>query len=179
MGQRPGQLQLGPAVRLHNGQADGSTLAVAVHAGWELGEGALRHGPVLGVSFQDTQLDAYAENGGGATALDHAQTDVQSLVGRVGWQLRIDGGHLQPYARVTWDKEFEDEPVQARARLQSQPLLGDYRLPGLAFDSQYGTAVVGARMQLAGLQANVGLIGTFGASASGQTSVFASVSGSF
>jgi outer membrane lipase/esterase len=173
------QINLGPAKRSHRGQADGSNLAVGVNAGWEFNHGALHHGPVLGVSYQDTTLEGYAEQGGGATALTYADTDVQSFVGRLGWQLRIAADGFQPYARVTWDNEFEDAPSQARAHLQSQPQLGDFRVPGMAFDSEYGTAVVGARFKLLGLDANVGMSGTFGASESGQTGVFANLSGSF
>lgn len=173
------QINLGPAKRIHQGQADGSNVAVAVNAGWEFGQGVLRHGPVLGVSYQDTTLEGYAEKGAGATALAYADTDVQSFVGRAGWQVRIAADAFQPYARVTWDNEFEDKPAQARAHLQSQPGLGDFRVPGMAFDSEYGTAVVGARFNVFGLDANVGMTATFGASASGQTGVFASVGGRF
>lgn len=173
------QVNLGPARRVHAGSADGSNLSAALNAGWEFGQGALRHGPVLGVSYQDIDLDGYAESGAGATALAYGDVSMQSLVGRVGWQFRIEGSGLQPYARLTWDKEFEDDAIQGRAMLQSQPGLGYYRVPGIAFDSDYGTAIVGARMQAGGLDLNLGMAATAGASQTTETSVFLTVGGSF
>lgn len=173
------QVNLGPAKRLHNGQADGSNLSVAFNAGWEFGQGALRHGPVIGASWQQIEFDGYAESGAGATALAYADVAMDSLVGRLGWQLRIEGEGLQPYARITWDKEFEDDVIQGRAMLQSQSQMGYYRVPGIAFDSQYATAIVGARTHLGGLDVNLGLSATAGASGAKETSAFLSLGGQF
>ena len=173
------QVNLGPAQRVHSSSTDGTNLAVAVNVGWEFGEGALRHGPVVGVSYQDIELDGFAEAAGTATALGFADTQMTSFVGRVGWQVNIDGGHFQPYARVTWDTEFEDEPEQARAMLLSQPGMGYYRTPGVAFDTEYGTAVTGARFNVGSLQANMGVSATFGASGGGDISAFATIGGSW
>ena len=173
------QINLGAAKRLHSGSSDGTNLAVAVNVGWEFGEGALRHGPVVGVSYQDIELDAFNETGGTASALGYGRTEMNSFVGRVGWQVNIDGGQIQPYARVTWDTEFEDKPEQARAMLLSQQELGYYRVPGVAFDSEYGTAVTGARFNLGSLHTNVGVSATFGHSGGGDIGVFATVGGSW
>lgn len=91
-----------------------------------------------------------------ATALGYDRQNVDSTVGRVGWQARFDGGTVKPYVQVTYDHEFEDTK-QASAWLQTLPELGSYRVPGLDFDKNYATAVLGARMDLFGLQGNVGL----------------------
>ena len=74
LGQRPGQLQPArlrhrsrrrssarPRAR-HHGSADGSNLSVGVSAGWEFGDGALRHGPVLSVLSQQIDVDGFAES---------------------------------------------------------------------------------------------------------------------
>jgi outer membrane autotransporter barrel domain len=91
------------------------------------------------MTLQDISLDGYAEAGGGSTALSYGDQDANSLVGRVGWQLRVEGDRLQPYARLTWDHEFE-KPEQASAMLQSLPVAGSYTVPGLNLDRDYGTA---------------------------------------
>ena len=173
------QVNLGPAQRSHRGSTDGTNLAVAVNVGWEFGEGALRHGPVVGVTYQDISLDGFAEKAANATALGYADTELNSFVGRVGWQMAFDGGQVQPYARLTWDTEFEDDTTQARAMLLSQSQLGYYRTPGVAFDTDYGTALAGARFAVGGLHANVGMSTTFGVSGRSDTSVFASFSGNW
>src|SRR5690606_4392800 len=46
------QVPIGPALRVHRGSTDGSNLTAALHAGWRMGEGALSHGPVLGLVAQ-------------------------------------------------------------------------------------------------------------------------------
>lgn len=80
--------------------------------------------------------------------------------------------------QVTYDHEFEDTK-QASAWLQTLPELGSYRVPGLDFDKNYATAVLGARMDLFGLQGNVGLSTTAAQKRARDASIFATVSGSF
>jgi len=173
------QVNLGPARRIHGGDTTGENLTAAFLAGWEFGaDNALRHGPVLGMTWQDISIDGYAEAGGGSTALSYADQDASSLVGRVGWQLRLEGDRLQPYARLTWDHEFE-KPSQASATLQSLPVAGSYKVPGLGLERDWGTAVVGTRLQLGGLEANVGLSSTLAVSGQSDTSAFVTVGGRF
>ena len=173
------QVNLGPAKRVHGGDTKGENLTAAFLAGWDFGgDNALRHGPVLGMTWQDISIDGYAEAGGGSTALTYADQDASSLVGRVGWQLRIDGDRVQPYARLTWDHEFE-KPQQASATLQSLPVAGSYKVPGLGLERDWGTAVLGSRLQLGTLEANVGLSSTFAVSGQSDVSVFATVGGRF
>ena len=44
--------------------------------------------------------------------------------------------HLHPYARVTWDREFEDAPDEAFAQSQSMPGTLPYAVPGMEHDEQ-------------------------------------------
>ncbi|PAL01968.1 hypothetical protein B8W90_13350, partial [Staphylococcus hominis] len=66
------------------------------------------------------------------------------------------GGSVKPYVQVTYDHEFEDGK-QASAWLQTMPDVGMYKVPGLEFDKNYATAVLGARMSMFGLNSNVGM----------------------
>ena len=173
------QVNLGPAKRVHAGDTKGESLTAAFQAGWEFGgDNALRHGPLLGMTWQDISIDGYAEAGGGSTALSYADQDASSLVGRLGWQLRIVGDRVQPYARLTWDHEFE-KAEQASATLQSLPVAGSYSVPGLGLDRDWGTAVLGSRLQLGSLEANVGLSSTFAVSGQSDISAFATIGGRF
>ena len=56
------KLQLGQATRVHSGSADGSNLTAAINAGWNFGNGALQHGPVLSVVSQQIDVDGYKES---------------------------------------------------------------------------------------------------------------------
>ena len=97
------KVHLGPATREHKGSPEGSNLTAALNAGYEFGqEGSFRHGPVAAVIWQQVKLDGYEESNPSATALGYGNQDVDSTVGRIGWQARFDGA-LDPsalYARL-------------------------------------------------------------------------------
>ena len=173
------KLQLGPATRIHTGSPEGSNLTAALNTGYEFGsEGGFRHGPVAAVIWQKVKLDGYAESNPSASALGYGDQDLDSTVGRVGWQARFDGGSVKPYMQVTYDHEFEDSK-QASAWLQSMPDVGMYKVPGLEFDRNYATAVLGARLNLWGLNSNIGMSTTTLQKRARDVSLFASLSGSF
>ena len=174
------KVQLGPATREHTGSPDGSNLSAALNAGYEFGqEGGFRHGPVAGVVWQQVKLDGYVESNASATALGYGEQDVDSTVGRIGWQARFDGGNVRPYAQVTWDHEFEDGTAQASAWLQTMASTGEYKVPGLQFDRNYATAVLGARLKLWGLDSNIGVSTTTAQKSARDATLFASFGGSF
>src|SRR3546814_869300 len=132
---------LGQSTRVHRADVDGSNVSFGVNGGWEFGDGALRHGPVLGVLAQKIEIDGFAESDPQlSTSLAYPEQSFDSVIGSAGWQLRYDGAHMQPYARATVDREFEDHPGQAFARLQSMPGTMDYAVPGVGFDDQIGRA---------------------------------------
>ncbi len=173
------KVQLGPATREHKGSPDGSNLTVAINAGYEFGQaGGFRHGPVAAVIWQKVKLDGYVESNASATAFGYGDQDLDSTVGRIGWQARFDGGTVQPYVQVTYDHEFEDGK-QASAWLQTMSGAGMYKVPGLEFDRNYATAVLGARLTLWGLNSNIGLSTTTMQKSARDATVFASFGGSF
>jgi outer membrane lipase/esterase len=175
------QVPLGPALRTHTGSTDGSNLTLAVHGGWEFGEGSLRHGPVLGVTAQRIEIDGFAESDPGlSTSLAYPDQSFDSLVGSAGWQVSYAiTSHLQPYARFTVDREFEDAASQAFARSQSIAGSLAYAVPGVDYDQSYSTLTFGARTQLFGLDANIGSSLNIGQKGGKHAMVFATVGAGF
>jgi outer membrane lipase/esterase len=172
------EVQLGAATRRHGGSPDGSNLTAALNAGYELGEGSFKHGPVVGLTWQKTKLDGYEESGSNSSALGYNDQDVDSLVGRIGWQARLDDVAVRPYVQVTYDHEFED-PKEASAWLQSMPEVGTYYVPGLNLDRNYATVVLGARTGVWGLQSNFGITTTTAQKTARDATVFVNFGGSF
>ena len=173
------QVNLGPAKRIHSGSPEGSNRTAALNAGYEFGrEGGFRHGPVAGVVWQKTKLDGYEESNRSATALGYADQEVDSTVGRLGWQARWDAGRVHPYIHATYDHEFE-EGHQASAWLQTMADVGQYKVPGLHHDKDYATVVLGARFSLWGLHSNIGVSTVAGQNDVAESTLFASFSGSF
>lgn len=174
-------VNLGPATRIHSGSPDGDNLSIGASAGWNFGHGALSHGPVLSVLSQQISIDGYAETDPTlSTSLAYPQQDFDSLVGSVGWQASYAiNDHLQPYAKLTYDREFEDAPAQAFAQAQSMPGTLPYAVPGLAFDETYGTMVFGVRSKLLGLDANAGASLTVGQKGGNDATFFLSIGSKF
>ncbi|GAB3347935.1 autotransporter domain-containing protein [Lysobacter tyrosinilyticus] len=172
---------LGPVVRRHSGSADGENLSAGISAGWEFGEGALRHGPVVSVLAQRIDIDGYAENHPEqSTSLAYADQSFDSMISSVGWQASYAiNDHLKPYARLTADHEFEDQDKEVFAQLQSMPNTAPYAVPGVKFDQSYATLTFGTRTKLFGLDANMGASVTTGQKNADHATVFVTVGGGF
>ena len=172
---------LGRLTRVHRGDVDGSNVSIGLDAGYEFGQGALRHGPVVGVLAQRIEIDGFAESDPAlSTSLAYPDQEFDSLVGTAGWQLRyVASPAFTPYARLTIDREFEDHPEEVFASLQSMPDAAPYAVPGVAFDDTYGTATFGVRTQLFGLDANVGASLTAGQDDAHHTSAFLTIGKGF
>ena len=174
------KVRLGPATRTYSSDTDGDNVAAAVNAGWNFGDGAFRHGPVLGLLAQRIEIDGFAEERPEeSTSLAFPNQEFDSLIGSAGWQLSYDAGTLQPFARLTWDREFEDVPEQAWAQSQSVAGSLPYAVPGVAFDDSYGTLTFGTRARLWGLDLLGGSSVTVGQDGGNDASVFLSLRGMF
>ncbi|GGK12995.1 autotransporter domain-containing protein [Luteimonas terricola] len=175
------QVPLGPALRTHSGSTDGSNITLALQGGWEFGEGAMRHGPVLGVVAQRIEVDGFNESDPTlSTSLAYLDQEFDSTVGSAGWQLAYTiHDHLAPYARITMDREFEDEAGQAFARSQSIAGSLPYAVPGVEYDQSWVTLTFGARTRLFGMDANIGASLNNGQKGGKHAMVFASVGAGF
>jgi outer membrane lipase/esterase len=175
------EIWLGPVKRSHEGSPDGNNLSFGVNAGMNFGEGKVKHGPVIGLLSQRIDVDGYRENNPTlSTALAYPDQSFDSLIGSIGWQATFElSDHMAPYAKVTFDREFEDYAEQAFARSLSVSGSLPYAVPGLEFDDSYGTALIGARTELFGLDANIGLSATLGQTDGTDATVFANFGKSF
>jgi outer membrane lipase/esterase len=174
-------VQLGPATRMHAGSPDGTNISAGLAGGWRFGAGALSHGPVLAVLSQRIEVDGYTESSDASnqsSALAYPEQSFDSLVGSAGWEVGFTGGALRPYARATWDREFEDAPEEAFATSQSIPGALPWAVPAHRFDDEYATVLVGARTAVLGLDADLGLMTTVQNNGN-DTTVFATVGGRF
>ncbi|MCL1635372.1 autotransporter domain-containing protein [Luteimonas sp. SX5] len=175
------KVNLGPATRTHSGSPDGDNLSIGIDAGWEFGDGALRHGPVIGLLSQRIDVDGYAESQPAlSSSLAFPEQNYDSLIGSAGWQASYAiNDHVKPYAQLTYDREFEDYAEEAFARAQSLPGTGTYAVPGLDFDRDYGTLVLGVQSAVFGLDANIGASVTVGQEEGNNASVFATLGKGF
>ncbi|HHW4678329.1 MAG TPA: autotransporter outer membrane beta-barrel domain-containing protein [Xylella sp.] len=154
------ELPLGPATRVHQGSPNGSNLTAALNASYEMGEGQLRYGSVAGLIWQKTKLDGHTEQNTSASALGYPDQRLNSMLGRIGGQMRWERGVVNPYLQVSYDHEFKKKQSEAKAWLQTMPEVGMYSVPGLNFNRNYASIVLGARANIRNLQSNFGLTTT-------------------
>jgi outer membrane lipase/esterase len=174
------EVVLGDVVRRHSGSPDGTNLSVGASAGYEFGEGAFRHGPVVSILSQTIEMDGYSESNVSSTALAYPDQDFDSLIGSAGWQVSYAiNDHLKPYGRLTVDREFEDPADEVFAQSLSLPGTLPYAVPGLETDDSYGTLLMGARTRLFGLDADLGVNTTVNQAGGTNTTAFMTLSGSF
>ena len=175
------RVNLGTATRVHTGSPGGDNLSVGGNMGWNFTHGALTHGPVIGLLSQQITVDGYAESEPNlSTSLAFPEQNFDSLIGSVGWQASYEiNEHLVPFAKFTWDREFEDAQEQVYAQAQSIPDSLPYAVPGLAFDDSYGTLTFGIRSKLMGLDVVTGSNVSVGQAGGNDYSTFITVGGRF
>ena len=174
-------VQLGPATRTHHGSTNGRNISAGINAGWDFTSGNWRNGPIASVLSQHIRVDDFREdNATQSTSLAYPQQTYNSLIGSLGWRVNYSGNaHLRPYAQVTWDREFTRSPDEAFAQMQALPGTMPYAVPIGQTDRSYATVVVGARTQVFGLDANVGVTATAAQRDGNNATVFATLGSSF
>lgn len=173
-------VKLGNAVRTYAGNPNGENFSFGGGIGWNFRNGALQHGPVLTALWQNIKVDGYAENSMQSTALTYPNQRFHSTIVSAGWQGSYTiNDHLVPYAKITWDRELENQPAQVWAQANSLPGALPYAVPGLEFDRGYGTLMFGVRSKVLGLDVTTGSSMTFNQRGGGDSSVFITLGGSF
>ncbi|HLM53541.1 MAG TPA: autotransporter domain-containing protein, partial [Pseudoxanthomonas sp.] len=174
------EVVLGAATRRHGASTDGTNLSAGISAGFEFGDGAFRHGPVVSLLSQSIEIDGFTEGNPNSTALVYSDQEVDSLIASAGWQASYAiNDSVRPYARVTYDRELENPAEQVFAQVQTLPGVAPYAVPGLDLDRKYATVLLGARARAFGLEADIGLTSTVGQNSARDVTAFITLGGSF
>ncbi|MFD0893921.1 autotransporter domain-containing protein [Luteolibacter ambystomatis] len=93
--------------------------ATSFQALWTVGytfdTGTFRHGPFLGLEYQNVDVDGFTV--GGPFPVGVGDYSVDSLRGLIGYRIRGDCGTFRPYASIAYAHEFEDGGNSASAFL--------------------------------------------------------------
>ena len=104
-------VQLGPAIRSHEGETDGNYVAGRVTAAFDLVTfGGIAIGPDLAAQYDRVRIAGYAETGGLSTAATFGKQEIESLTGRFGAGVRtVPGEPVRFFARAGYEREFDDD----------------------------------------------------------------------
>ena len=137
---------LGQGSRTENGSTHGTHFMGRILGGYWLNYGNWIHGPFARVTYQQAKVDAWSETGTSSTAMTFGEQKRNSLVSSLGWQANGNLGWGRPWARVTWEKDYDNDDRTVRAGLVSMP--GTFALPVFKPDDNYILFNVGVSGEL-------------------------------
>jgi outer membrane lipase/esterase len=145
-------IQFGPNRRIDSGKTDARHLGFEAGGGYLFGGGGVQHGPFAGVTWQRVRVVGYREQTGTSTAMNFDGFERKSLIGRIGYQLNGAAGagkrRLQPFARVAYAMENEDQATRVRAG--SNSMEGHFSIDGYTPVKHWIEADLGLNAMLAG-----------------------------
>lgn len=167
-------IALGAGVRGESGDTEGSHRAVDVFGGYWMGNDTFKHGPGLGLAYQKVRVRGYSESGTNSTTMQFGQQNRESLVGSLGYtllaQVNAGGTVLRPYARVSYEHEFDDDERQVRANLVT--MAGGFSMPVYRPDPDTGRIQLGLSAQFGkGITAFAGYTATLNSGAGSQQAI--------
>ncbi len=139
---------LGAGTRTETGDTHGTNVTARVLGGyWFNTTSNWLHGPFARLTYQQNKVYAWSEEGTSSTAMSFGQQQRESLASSLGWQASGTFGSLRPFARVTWEKEYDNGERTVRAGLVSTGGIG-FGLPALRIDDNYVLFEIGASADL-------------------------------
>jgi outer membrane lipase/esterase len=139
---------LGGETRTESGDTHGTNVTARVLGGyWFNTSSNWLHGPFARLTYQQNKVYAWSEEGTSSTAMSFGHQQRESLASSLGWQASGAFGSVRPFARVTWEKEYDNGERTVRAGLVSTGGVG-FGLPALRSDSSYALFGVGASADL-------------------------------
>ena len=141
-------VHLGPATRSVHGSTGGNNASLAVQGAFQLGAGALSHGPFVGMNLQRLDIDQFTESDGGAAGLGYGRQRRTSAIGSLGYQASLDMGTVMPFGRLSVEHEFRDNDRSVTAFVLSMTA-PTFDLPAAKLERTWGSATIGAAMKFA------------------------------
>ncbi len=143
-------VQLGPALRTHEGETDGSYVAGRITGAFDLvTRGGVAFGPDVAVQYDRVRLAGFAEDGTLSTAATFGRQEIESLTGRFGAVVRsVPGQPVRMFARAGYEREFDDDPRTITITPTGAPI--SFTSTVARADRSYMSYAMGVDGQLAG-----------------------------
>jgi len=139
-------ITLGALTRTESGSTNGSHFIARLLGGYWFNYENWVHGPFMRVTYQQDQVDSWAETGTSSTAMTFGQQNRDSLGTSLGWQADGNLGWARPWGRVTWERDWNNDNRTVRSGLVSMP--GTFALPVAQPTNSYALFVFGLAGEL-------------------------------
>jgi outer membrane lipase/esterase len=128
-------IALGAAMRTESGDTTGDHIVGRLLGGYWLKYGGWDHGPFAKLTWEKVVVRQFSEKGSDSTALTYNQQDYDAMFSSVGWQAAGDVQGFRPFARVTWEYNFDADTRSVTAKPNT--LAGSYTVPGFTQDDNW------------------------------------------
>lgn len=134
---------LGPMVRTARSSTSGSNASALFTLGYDFPLGRFTIGPVVSVSTQNVEVNAFDEAEAGASNLRIFAQKRRSEVWSAGVRVSATFGGWTPWLRISADKERRDDVRLMTAAPLSMASGNSYDVPTISPDSDYTTGAIG------------------------------------
>ena len=128
-------IALGTATRTESGDAKGYHITGRVLGGYWFKYQNWDHGPFAKLTWDKIVVRQFAEKGNDSTALEFNQQNNDALVSSLGWQVAGNVSGFRPFARATWEYNFQADTRQIGARPVGTSNF--YTVPGFKQDDNW------------------------------------------
>ncbi len=128
-------IQLGAATRTESGTTKGYHNIARLLGGYWFTYDGWDHGPFAKLTWEKVVVRQFSENGSDSTSLTYSQQKNDSFWSSLGWQIAGNVSGFRPFARATWEYNFQGDQRQVEARANT--LNGVYVVPGFQQDDNF------------------------------------------
>jgi outer membrane lipase/esterase len=140
-------ITLGAGSRTESGSTHGTHVMARAFGGWWFNFANWMHGPFARLTYEEAKVYAWSETGTSSTAMSFGHQKRGAFFSSLGWQAVGTYGNLRPYARVSWEKDYNSDERIVHAGLVSTGGVS-FGLPALKPDTDYALFDVGVAADL-------------------------------
>lgn len=126
---------MGATTRTETGKTKGYHNVVRLLGGYWLKYRNWDHGPFAKLTWERIVVREFSENGMDSTSLTYGQQNFDTTKSSLGWQVTGNVSGFRPFARATWEYNFDAETRQVSAKPNT--LNGTYVVPGFEQDDNW------------------------------------------
>jgi outer membrane lipase/esterase len=128
-------IELGATTRTESGSTRGYHNVGRLLGGYWFRYKDWDHGPFAKLTYEQIVVRQFSENGNDSTALTYDQQKNDAFWSSLGWNLTGVVNGFRPFARATWEYNFQNDTRQVTAKSNSTN--GWYTVPGFEQDDNW------------------------------------------
>jgi uncharacterized protein YhjY with autotransporter beta-barrel domain len=137
---------IGIATFNNSSSVNGSIASVALRTGYDFDWHQVTHGPVVGLAYQSTNINGFAESGN-FTSLAFGKQTVNATIASVGYQVSAKVNNWIPFARVMYNNQSGADNRQITTGLTTVQA-PSYAMPAVSVGNNWTDLTTGIGYQV-------------------------------